>query len=192
MANEYCTLLELRARVGAISGNTDQDAVLGDCIEAASRAIDNYTHRRFYKDSDTATKYYTADYVDVLFINDDIVSIGTLSTDNDGDRTYENTWETTDFDLLPFNSSIKTMIEVTPNGSYNFPHVRKGVKVEGIFGIDGAPADVKEACLILAQRLFKRKDTPFGIAGVTDLGEVVMLPEDADVKALLKPYRRLV
>ena len=191
--NGYCTLEELRARVGAIVGDGDKNDILNDVIEAASRAIDNYTHRKFYKDSATATKYYTAEYTDTLFVNDDIVSVGTLSTDDGGDGTFENTWtENTDFFLLPYNDDVKTYIEIADNGSYSFPLVRRGVKVEGIFGIDGVPHEVREACLLLAHRYFKRKDTPMGIAGVTDLGVLQVLPTDVDVMQLLQKWRKMI
>ena len=190
VTNGYCTLAELRARLGAITGKTDQDSVMEDTIEAASRSIDKYTGRKFYAAS--GTYYYTPSHFDLLFVNNDIVSIGTLSTDEDGDRTYETTWSATDYDLLPFNESVKTMIEVTPQGLYNFPLDRKSVKIEGTFGIDGAPHDIREACLLLSARYFKRKDTPFGIAGVTELGVTQMLQQDTDIQALLNPWRRVI
>ena len=52
---------------------------------------------------------------------------------------------------------------------------------------------IARACGIQAHRLFKRKDSPFGIAGAPYAGgELVLLKEmDADVKALIRPFVRM-
>jgi hypothetical protein len=193
MANtDYCTLNQLRARLGAISGNTDKDSIMQTCIEAASRAIDRHCDRRFYADIENQTRYYTPAYTTALFVNDDIVSVGTLATDDDGDHVYENVWSETDYDLLPYNSDIKTWIETSNNGGYSFPRgIRKSVQIVGKFGIEEVPADVREACLLLAARYYKRKDAPFGVAGGGEMGELTALPVDVDVKLLLRPWVRL-
>lgn len=54
------------------------------------------------------------------------------------------------------------------------------------------PPAVTEAVYIQANRLFKRKDTPFGIAGVADMGVSTFIPRlDPDVKQLLSGFLRL-
>lgn len=54
------------------------------------------------------------------------------------------------------------------------------------------PAPVVEALLIQAVRLFKRKDTPFGVVGGSDLSAPMNIPAlDPDVKRLLGPYTRM-
>jgi len=55
------------------------------------------------------------------------------------------------------------------------------------------PAPVVEALLIQSVRIFKRKDTPFGIVGGADMSAPMNIPTiDPDVKRLLGPYSRLV
>lgn len=51
------------------------------------------------------------------------------------------------------------------------------------------PAPVVEAAIILASRIFRRKDSPLGVTGAADLGTVYVGRVDWDVERLLMPYR---
>lgn len=192
--NLYATVAQLKARLG-ITDTTD-DTMLTMIATGVSRAIDGYCGQVFYKDANDATRYYTAEYDDYLPI-DPIVSVTTLATDDDGGRTYATTWAATDYDLLPENAALRnwpyTYIEPTPDGDYSFPAgVRKGVKIIGIFGWPAVPDAVTEAALLWGERLYKRKDAPFGIASFIEAGEMRLIKEvDPDVQTLLKPYQRL-
>ena len=118
ITNGYCTAAELKSWLG-ITDATD-DTILEVAIESVSRWIDDYCWRRFYKNTEDETRYYTAPSSYYLH-TDDIVSITTLKTDDDGDRTYETTWATTDYDLIPYNATVLgvpyTSIVVSPEGS---------------------------------------------------------------------------
>ena len=198
VTTNYVEISEMIVRLvaeGATPTGSDQ-VVMENVIEGASRAIEVYCGRRFYPA--TETRYYTAAFSDELFI-DDLISVTTLQTDEDGDRTYEITWATTDYDLLPDNAALTlepyTLICTAPDGRYSFPAgIRKGVKIAGSFGYAALiPAQVREACLIQAVRLFKRKDAPFGVAGNAELGELRVISKlDPDVEMMLAPLRRLV
>jgi hypothetical protein len=126
---------------------------------------------------------------------DPIVSVTTLATDGGLNRTYTTTWAATDYDLMPANAASGdrpyTWIQTSPDGGYNFVLRVNGVKLTGVFGWPAVPAAVGEAALLWAERLFKRKDTPWGIAAFAELGEVRVLKEmDPDVVTLLKPFVR--
>lgn len=176
--------------------DSDDDTALENVIESASRAIDALCDRRFW--SETATRYYTAEFSDWLPV-DDLQAITTLGTDSDGDRTYEDTWASTDYDLEPYNNALTgiaqpyTAIRVTPDGDYAFPvGQRKGVKIVGTFGWAAVPLGITEATIIQATRLYHRKDTPYGVAGVGDFGRISLLPRvDPDVNALCLPFMRM-
>lgn len=203
ISHGYCTLAELKTRISNISG-TASDSMLEGVIEAVSREIDNYCRRRFY--SEEETRYYTAEHSNLLMVEDigtalvGTAAAVTVQTDEDGDRTYEITWEADDFDLWPYNDTPHMELHLTPNGTYTFPvGVAKGVKVTAHFGYvygtssGDAPRDVQEACLIQSFRIWKRKDAPFGVAGSAEMGQMIVLPKvDPDVALLLDPYRRLV
>jgi len=170
-----------------------EDTVLESVVEGVSRFIDEHCGRRFY--SAAETRYYTAEYSTALDV-DDLVSVTTLQTDSDGDRTYEDTWATTDYDLLPFNAALASMpytrVDTTPNGYYAFPTVAKGVKLVGSFGWPAVPAPIKEACLLMSARLARRKDAIFGVVGSADMGTMQVIPKlDPDVRLMLEPFRRM-
>lgn len=131
MANygTYCDLTKLKAAL--IITDTADDALLLRALEAASRWIEGEVDRYFY--TVTETRYYTAKRGSYLIV-DDLLSVTTLKTDDDGDRTYENTWAATDYDLEPYQGFPKTKISITPTGDYTFPTVTKGIEIAGIWG----------------------------------------------------------
>lgn len=187
----YATRDQLRERLDN-QPDASADALLDQLVTAASRQIDGFT-ARFFGQS-TATRTFTAEWSDLLIV-DDLVSVTTLATDNDGDRTYETSWAVTDYDLNPDDANAQdkpyTNLAVAPNGNNAFPLTRRGVQLAGVFGWPAVPAAITEACLLLAVRLFVRKSAPFGIAGSLD-GQVQTIPGlDPDVKQLVWPYRRL-
>ncbi len=194
VTNGYCTLAELRARLQFQTADTADDAILESVIMGVSRWIDNYTGRRFYAASDT--RYYTAEFADEIAV-DDLLSVTSLSTDDDGDRTYETTWAATDYDLEPSNAATDsqpyTRICTSPQGRYAFPTGRKGVKLVGSFGYaSSTPAAIKEACLLQCERLYKRKDAPFGVIGSAEMGQMMVIAKlDPDVQLLLSGFRRM-
>lgn len=129
--NGYCTLTDLKNRHKLSTTDATRDAKMEKLIEEASRWIDNVTGRQFY--ASIATRYFTAQ-ADWFCRVDDLLSVTTLKTDTDGDRTYENTWLATDFELVPSNSTPYLRIEVSPKGTYSFPLIRKGVEIAGKWG----------------------------------------------------------
>lgn len=198
ISNGYTTVDEFKARYyPADMADAIDDAVIEAVVEATSRLIDEHCSRRFWKNTVAEARYYTPEWGDLLIV-DDLVSVTSLKTDEDEDRTYERTWTTADYDLEPYNAGLSspvkpyTQIRTSPKGSYSFPGTRKGVELTGIFGWYAVPDAINEACLIQSIRLFKRKDTPFGIAGNEELGTLQNIPRlDPDVKMLLEPYRRI-
>jgi hypothetical protein len=190
ITNGYASLSEIKARLGI--ADTVDDSVLEAVVEAASRAIDNWTARQFY--ATTATRYFTAEDGDLLFVDDllTVTTLKTISQNSAGTRTYGDTWAATDYDLEPFNSTPKTRIRLNPGGAYAFPTEAKGVEIAGSWGYSStAPDAINEACLLQAARLFKRKDAPFGVAGTPETGTMQLPRLDPDVRMLLEPYRRL-
>jgi hypothetical protein len=193
MANLYATVEQLKQRINIT--DTVDDVVLDMVLDAVSRAIDNFCNRFFYSTAAGTVRYYTPIYTDEVQI-DDCVALSAVVTDSDGDRTYEDTWTATDYDLLPENAGSVdpyTSIAVTPDGDYSFPRgVRKGLKLTGTWGWPAVPPAVREACLIQSARIFKRKDAPFGITGSPEMGQMRLGRFDPDVQWLLETYRHIV
>ena len=191
----YASLAEFKAAIG-ISDSSD-DTALQSVLDATDALIDLYTDRKNGFGTATQTRYYTAtDYKYVLI--DDLVSITTLQTDDDGNGTYETTWTAnTDYNLAPGNAALDGFpyneIDVSVNWPRNFPRdVYRGVKVVGVFGWPAVPSAVKQAAIIQAGAVWSSRTSPFGVIGSQDLGGIIrqtraLHPES---QVLLEAYRK--
>ncbi len=196
VTNGYVTLTELKNHIQANGGGgftAADDDNLSIAINAASRWIDRQKHTSFYARDET--RYFTAKYGDLLYV-DDLLSVTTLKTDDNADGTYETTWATTDYVLEPRNAALGSepqpyrQIRYNVNGDYSFPvNVRDGVQIVGSWGYaSSAPAAIKQATLLMAHRLWKRKDAIFGVAGTAALGITMVqakITTDTDIMTLL-------
>lgn len=195
ITNGYATLVQVKAAL-RITDSVD-DTLLEMAIESASRAIDGHAGRYFYS-SGTATRIYAADDSLICQIDDLAGTAITLVTDPDADGTWADTWAPIDYQLEPVNGVVDglavpyTRIRATEN--YTFP-VLSGealVKVTGVFGWSAVPTAITQACVIQSSRIFKRLDSPLGVAGFGDMGAIrVSRYLDPDVEQLVAPYRRL-
>ena len=194
----YATLSDVKAAL-RITDNVD-DSLLEISIEAASREIDGWCERVFT--SSTATRIYRP--TDVFSVDvDDLQSITTLKTDSDGDGVFDVTWETTDYQLNPLNGiagGITTpYTQVRAIGEYLFPIYEPrnvnaneaSIQITGVWGWASIPTAVKQACIILSMRQFKRYDSPTGVMGFGDLGVMRVGRVDPDVEKLLMPFRKM-
>ena len=53
------------------------------------------------------------------------------------------------------------------------------------------PTAIKFATILLATRLFKRMDSPLGVAGFGDIGVIRVSRIDPDIDALIQPFKKL-
>lgn len=198
MANEYATRAELKSWL-TITDTVD-DTLLDIALEAASRAIDRQTRRRFFLDgSATARTYFATDNY-VCFVDDfDPATAPTVKTDDNDDGTFETSWTvTTDYWLEPANQNAPEASQpqhtIRSTGERLFPirGRRRQVQVTAKWGFPAVPPAIKEACLVLAEDLFKVKDAPFGAAGLSTLGAVMRIRENPYVSGLIGPYKRIL
>lgn len=198
ITNGYCTLAEVKAAL-RITDSVD-DSLLELSIEAASREIDGYCQRAFYSTSATRVFEATSAFITET---DDIVSVTTLKTSDDG-ATYGTTWAATDFQLEPLNGVTAGMAQpytrIRAIGDYLFPQWSvtgtfsnfAGVQITGVFGWSTVPTAIKQAAILLAMRQFKRYDSPLGVAGFGDIGVMRVGRVDPDVEALLMPFKKVI
>lgn len=201
MANEYVTVAELKVTLNISSTTYDDDLTV--CASAASKSIEAYTGRRFWSDTGaTWIRYYSPDDWRRVWI-DDLQTLTTLTVDQDGDGTFEQTWtEGTHFVLEPINADAETPIRpyesilVRKNSTYSLPAgVEQSVKVTGKFGWAAVPDEIQTAASILAVRLFKRtREAHFGVAsfGGDQSTAIRISRTDPDVANLLSGYVRHV
>lgn len=192
--NGYCTLNDVKSALNL--DDSAENASIELAIATASRQIDDYCGRYFYKDGTEiapATRYYTPDNHWTL-PTDDFVSISEIASDDNFDRNYSTVWSASDSMVEPVNNPSRgwPLTRILAVGSYIFPAtLPQSVRVKGVFGWSAIPYEVKTAAKIQASRLFLRNQSPFGIAGSTDIGTVRLAARlDADVEALLRPMRK--
>jgi hypothetical protein len=201
VVNGYATVAELREHLGDTGSKLDTE-LLERSIEAASRAIDRHCGRRFWQEATTSARTYRP--VDPLTVIVDDISTTTglaIKTDTTGDGTWATTWDSADYQLEPLNA------DVVATGSTGDPYawwrivaiddktfitgtLRASLQVTARFGWSAVPDEVQEAAILKAVALFRRKDAPFGIAGIGDFGPVRISRRDPDVTELLAPYVR--
>ena len=175
------------------------DTAIEAAILTASRQIDEYCQRFFYKEGTIASpsvRYYTATSPWILEI-DDLVSLSAVNTDTGFDTPlqYAQSWNiASDIMLEPVNNDKKgwPYTRLLAVGQYVWPYFfPQTCKITGVFGFPEIPYEVQLACKIQASRLFVRKQSPFGIAGSVELGTVRLNSRlDPDVEMLLKTFRR--
>jgi hypothetical protein len=198
-AGLYCTVEALKSRLGIT--NTADDHELTRAVRAASRLVDSYCGRRpraFSRDTAVTTRTFPASSSREVFITEGISTATGLivKTDEAATGAFGTTLTVdTDFLLRPSNALADgwPYTEIWLADNYAFPILssgRHGVQVTARFGWPTIPDDVSEAALIVAHRLFKRKETGTGVVGFDGQGITVRLSSsDPDAAALLAPYR---
>lgn len=200
MTEPYASIEQLQGHIDSTGGVSWNAADLDNmtlALEAASRWLDERldTHFRAVEE----TRFYTARWYDLLMI-DDLVSLTSLKTDDDDDGVYETIWTSADYRLAPSNAAAnnrpyREIWRSKGGGNYAFPtRVDDGVEVTGLFGYAAEPpAPIQQACLLMAHRLWTRKDAIFGVAGTPGLGVTVVqarIQDDADILAMLRGIDR--
>jgi len=195
ITNGYCTLADVKAAL-RISDAVD-DALLENSVNAASRMIDQYCNRYFYSGSAGEIRYYKANDGFTCWI-DDAISVTELKTSSTDPLIYDTTWAAEDYQLLPANrianGAYYPITGLSATDNYLFPVWADIalVKVTGQFGWSSVPDSIKFATIIQASRLFKRLESPLGVAGVSDIGIMrVGANIDGDVAQLINPFRLL-
>ena len=200
IVNGYATLADMKAALRISTGDTIDDALLELCVESASRQIDGYCERVFYKTTGVTRVYVPRD--SFLVEIDDLVTLTTLKTSSGG-VTFDITWAAGDYQLEPLNGrsgGVDTpYTQIRAIGSYLFPVWEPSnvnaqeatVQVAGTFGWNTMPTAIKQATILLAMRQFKRYDSPLGVAGFSDLGAITVRSVDPDVEKLISPFRKV-
>lgn len=192
ITNGYATLSQIKSSLN-ITDNADDD-LLELAVETASREIDAICERQFFQTS--ATRVYVPRDSYTVEI-DDLVSLTTLKTSTAADGVFDVTWTATDYQLEPLNGLVGGIAtpanRIRAVGDYTWP-ISGGeatVQVVGTFGFSAVPTAIKQATVILASRIFKRNDSPLGVAGYGELGAIRVSKIDPDVEAMIMPYKKV-
>ena len=195
ITNGYCTLADVKQALRI--QDTIDDALIENSINSACRLIDQYCNRYFYSTAAGEVRYYKANDGFICWI-DDAQSITEIKTSSTDPLIFDVTWESGDYQVLPANRTANggyyPITGITATDNYLFPVWADMalVKVTGQFGWASVPEPIKFASIIQASRLFKRLESPLGVAGVSDIGIMrVGANIDGDVAQLCNPFRLL-
>lgn len=198
ITNGYCTLSDVKAALRIATDDTTDDSLLELAVESASREIDHYCARFFYNGG-TATYVYAPQRYNLTYTQDMPGTAITVAISTSADGVFDTTLTAgTDYQLEPLNGrSAGVAVPYTTIraiGNYWFP-IDDGiatVQVTGLVGWTAVPTSVKQATVITASRIFKRLDSPLGVAGFGDMGVMrVGRGLDPDVQQLVQGLRRM-
>ena len=198
----YATRNQVKAALRIGTADTLDDDLIDNCVGAASRLIDGYCNRRFWQTGTAEARVFQAEDSFYCSIDDIAGTALTLKTSTQADGTFDLTWSRSDYQLEPLNGNLDGLTwsydKIRAVGDYLFPTVNANygeqalVQVTAVFGWPSVPEPVTQATIIQASRIFKRYDSPLGVAGFGDLGAIrVSRFLDPDMAQLVEPYRRM-
>ena len=201
ITNGYITQNQLKAFVGIPTSDSQDDDILDDAINAASRQIDAFCGRQFYADGSTsARKFFTNDLYR-LRVDDISTTTGlVVKYDDDDDGTYETTVSSSDFQVLPINGVVGGIqgnpfyiVELISDGNHEWPldfsSNRPRAEITAKWGYATTPEQIRQATLMLASELFAKRNAPLGVAGIGDFG-VVNIQQNREITRLIAPFRK--
>ena len=201
ITNGYATRNQIKAALRIGTADNIDDDLIDNCAGAASRLIDGYCNRKFWSVGSATSRVYTAEDDYYCSIDDIAGTALTLKTSSLADGVFDVTWTVTDYQLEPLNGNLDGLTwsydKIRAVGDYLFPNVNANygsqalVQVTAIFGWPAVPETITQATIIQASRLFKRYDSPLGVAGFGDFVMRVTRALDPDVAQLIEPYRRM-
>jgi hypothetical protein len=190
--NGYCTLQDVKSAL-RLTDNVD-DGLIEKAIESASRRIDGYTGRFFYKTSSTSINIYPINEYLLRMPQDLSNDTITIKIDTTANGTYATTLtQGVDYILEPTNAVVRgyPYVHARMVGGQTFPlYVTPSfptVQVTAQWGWNAVPADVSQACVLLAMRQFARLNAALGVVGFADMALQVRAV-DPDVRDLLNQY----
>jgi hypothetical protein len=202
ITNGYATKNQVKAALRIGTADTLDDDLIDNCVGAASRLIDGYCNRRFWQTGTAEARIFQAEDSFYCSIDDIAGTALTLKSSTQADGTFDLTWSRSDYQLEPLNGNLDGLTwsydKIRAVGDYLFPTVNANygeqalVQVTAVFGWPSVPEPVTQATIIQASRIFKRYDSPLGVAGFGDLGAIrVSRYLDPDMAQLVEPYRRM-
>lgn len=193
---DYITRADLKAYMSLEL--TTYDALVDTAISSASREIERYTKRQFNNETAATARRYHPVRCGLVLVDDFYSTTGlVVKTDDNSDGVFETTWTLgVDFDVEPLNG----IMDGTPGwpytklvaiGSRSFPGgTGARIEVTAKWGWAAVPAQVVEACKMIASDGFQYKDTRMGVAGADQFGTLMRVKDNGMAASKLRPFRR--
>ena len=196
----YAVLSQLKGSL-SIADTTDiNDDLLQLALDSATEQIDAFCGRTFAAaGTATATRYYPAYKADQVEVDDMASAPTSLSYSSNRDGVYDVPVASSSYALLPTNGTSDGMAwpytSIRLIDTTTFPISRGGeptVAVTAVFAFGRVPSAIVRACIVQASRLHARNYSPYGVAGIGDMGVMqIRAGLDVDVQELLLPYRKI-
>jgi hypothetical protein len=190
-AQSYASLDQFKDAIDLT--DQDSDAALSRALDAATEWIDGYTGRVFGSVTASQIRYFDASTPTSLSVPD-LVTVTEVAVDTRQDLSFATILAASAYQTYPLNVGQPgvrggyTEIRIRPTVGQGFwPGYQ--VRVTGTWGYGSVPASVESACILVANRYFRRSAAPFGIISAPESGEFARLPsKDPDVQALLADF----
>lgn len=187
----YASTADIKAAL-RVTDSVD-DALISMAGSAASSLIDGYCGRTFGTVNEV--RYFAPDNGYLLQIDDLAGTALTLETSTVSDQVFDVTWTATEYQLEPLNAYADgldwpyTRIRAIDTRLFPYAFNEATARITGTWGWPAIPATITQAAVIQAMRIFKRLDSPLGVAGFGDMGAIrVGRGLDPDVAQLVQPY----
>ncbi|KAB8162924.1 phage gp6-like head-tail connector protein [Streptomyces sp. 3MP-14] len=185
---DYADLATLKSALHIAPDDTSADALLNSAVASASRSIDVACGRRFWLDDEATERVFSlrgrllcSEDGERLLVDDIGADDITVETGGAGGWTPVN-----EVDLAPDNAVARGRpVTALIAGGWAGPRVR----ITARWGWPAVPDDIRQAALIQAQRLYRRKDSPEGVTGSAEWGVVRLSRRDPDVWSLIEHYQ---
>lgn len=194
LGDPYITASELKLRLGIT--DTEDDVRIQGAVDSATRSINEATSRDFQKTTTATARAYWPLISQLVLTHDFHTTAGlVVKIDNDDDGTYETTIAAADYVTEPVDGIVGSMTgwpfwRIRLVNGDRFPRTRRPtVQVTAQWGWTSVPVNIKEATYVLAEDLFKLRDTPFGVGGFAEFGRI-RARENPNVAMLIDYYRR--
>jgi len=170
-----CTVDDVKQTLGI--EDTVDDLEINVAVEAATAMIEQYCGRQFSQDSVASARVYVATNSYLVQVDDISTTSGLIvETDPGADGTFDQTWQTADYQLEPLNGIISGQTwpyhTIRAIRSLYFPqdYGQALIRVTARWGWASVPTAVKQAAIIQTITVFKSPDAPFGATPFQDTG----------------------
>jgi hypothetical protein len=191
---DYATLAELKKFVTIDAAIVDRDDLLTIALDDAHDTLEGDCGRRFYLDaSATARTYDPASRLVVdrgrqFLLVDDIGSLTDFAVATGSGSTFTAVTGTVEYrpeNALVRGRAITSLM--TPSGLWpTDPFTR--VRVTARWGWPAVPPRVKAATLLSASRYYARRNSPQGVVGTADWGQITVRRSDPDYLAAISQF----
>lgn len=175
---------------GTFKASTQIPDGLGDedverALAAASAAVEEMCHRRFWLDPEDTTRTYTA-LSSRMVVVDDVATITSVTSAGTAIASYVAEPLNATVDGKPFKWLMSETVALSCE--------RGAIAVTGRFGWPQVPVQVEQFVTIVAAKLLKRtREAPFGVissGGLDSPAAIRLAREDPDAMLLIRPLTR--